>query len=81
MSVSDDGIGIAPEHLDKVFERFERIPHPETENVRSTGLGLYVVRELVTRMGGTISVDSTPDAGSRFTFSIPLDRAAMEVAA
>ena len=81
VSVSDDGIGIAPEHLDKVFERFERIPHPETENVRSTGLGLYVVRELVTRMGGTISVDSTPDAGSRFTFSIPLDRAAMEVAA
>ena len=72
--VSDEGLGIPEDELENIFERFTRVSNVETENIRSTGLGLYLVRELVVRMGGTISVQSVPGAGSTFTFSVPLYR-------
>ena len=72
--VSDEGLSIPEDELENIFERFTRVSNVETENIRSTGLGLYLVRELVVRMGGTISVQSVPGAGSTFTFSVPLYR-------
>lgn len=66
VSVQDDGIGIAPEFHDKVFEPFwqERRPGYETTG---TGLGLAIVKQLVALMGGTITVSSTFNQGSTFT--------------
>ena len=79
--VSDDGLGIPESELEHVFERFTRVANPSTENIRSTGLGLYLVRELVARMGGAISVESVLGEDSTFTFSVPLDREAPELEA
>jgi len=71
VEVSDEGLGISPAELDAVFEKFYR-GDPQHLNVPSgTGLGLYVCRELVRRMGGTIGVRSEPGAGSTFWFDLP----------
>jgi signal transduction histidine kinase len=79
--VSDEGLGIPEGELDAIFERFTRVSSPDTESIRSTGLGLYVVRELVTRMGGVISVESVLGQGSTFTFSVPLCHESQELEA
>lgn len=79
--VSDEGLGIPDDEQGNIFGRFTRVANPDTENIRSTGLGLYVVRELVTRMGGTIAVRSVLGEGSTFTFSVPLYTDAYELEA
>ncbi len=68
--VIDTGIGIAPEHLDVIFSPFEQLGAQTGE--KGTGLGLAIARELVALMGGVLQVQSTPGAGSRFWFEIPL---------
>lgn len=66
LNVIDTGIGISPKQLKSVFKRFHRIRHAAA-SVRGTGLGLYVVQELVERMGGTVTAHSEGDGtGSRF---------------
>ena len=66
LSVKDNGIGISPKQLKSVFKRFHRIRHAAA-SVRGTGLGLYVVQELVQRMGGSVTAHSEGDGkGSRF---------------
>ncbi len=70
VSVEDEGIGIAPEHMDKLFAAFTRIETPETVG-RGTGLGLYIVKGLLKLMSGEIWVESTPGKGSVFSFSLP----------
>jgi signal transduction histidine kinase len=67
--VADHGIGILPEHHTRIFQRFERVA-PST-NYAGLGLGLWISRQLVEAMGGTISVRSAVDAGSIFTVEIP----------
>jgi signal transduction histidine kinase len=67
--VADEGIGIPPEHQDRIFQRYERAA-PAT-NYAGLGLGLWISRQLVEAMGGTISVRSAVDAGSTFTVEIP----------
>jgi signal transduction histidine kinase len=67
--IQDHGIGIAPEHQTRIFQRFERAA-PST-NYAGLGLGLWISRQLVEAMGGTISVRSQPDEGSVFTVDIP----------
>ena len=62
--VEDNGIGIAPEHKDRVFQMFGRI-HPE-KKYEGTGIGLAIVKKAVERMGGTVGYDSEPGKGSRF---------------
>jgi len=67
--VEDRGIGIPPEHQARIFQRYERAA-PST-NYAGLGLGLWISRQLVETMGGTISVRSRPDEGSVFTVEIP----------
>lgn len=70
--VADDGIGIAPEHLDKIWQRFYQVDAVRDPNRNSTGLGLPMVKWIVEAHGGTISVESTLGVGSIFTFSFSL---------
>jgi signal transduction histidine kinase len=70
IEVEDTGVGIPPEHLDRVFEPFWQVDQGATRTVGGTGLGLAVTRRLVELLGGTITVASTPGRGSRFTFTL-----------
>ncbi|RYZ97456.1 MAG: HAMP domain-containing histidine kinase, partial [Proteobacteria bacterium] len=70
LRVRDQGIGIAPDKLNTVFERYERVG--PTQGISGFGLGLYVSRAFVQAHGGTITVESTPGKGSCFTVKMPL---------
>jgi PAS domain S-box-containing protein len=67
--VMDNGIGIAPEHYDRIFQIFGRV-HPE-KAYPGTGIGLAIVKKAVARMGGEAGFESTPGAGSKFWFTLP----------
>ena len=70
--VRDRGLGIpAPEH-ERIFEKFFRLDPNLARGVGGTGLGLYISREIVRRMGGRIRVESEPGRGSTFSFELPL---------
>ncbi len=71
ITVRDDGPGIAPEDLPRAFERFYLHDRYGTDRSDGTGLGLALVRELTTAMGGEVVVTSTPGAGALFTISLP----------
>jgi signal transduction histidine kinase len=66
--VADQGKGISAEDQARIFEKFERVDPTEPGG---TGLGLYIARRLARAMGGDIAVDSAPDQGARFTFTLP----------
>ena len=70
LSVSDDGIGIAPENIPKVWQRFWQADPSRSEN-GSSGLGLSMVREIAHFHGGDASVESTLGEGSTFTVTLP----------
>lgn len=72
VSVSDEGLGIAPEELAHLFEPFRRVSRVDVAQVPGTGLGLYIARSLLERQGGRIWAESTPGQGSIFTFTLPL---------
>ena len=71
ISVRDEGIGIAPEEMPHLFERFYRAPKSGVTRFGGMGLGLYISNEIVARHGGTIRVESAVGAGSTFTVSLP----------
>ncbi|MBN3034584.1 MAG: tetratricopeptide repeat protein [Bacteroidales bacterium] len=70
--VADNGIGIAPDDLSRLFRVDEKVQTRGTSNETGTGLGLILCRELVEMQGGRIWAESTPGHGSRFCFTIPL---------
>nr|MCU0474990.1 ATP-binding protein [Anaerolineae bacterium] len=72
VSVSDTGVGIAPDHLDLIFERFSQVDGSSTRRAGGTGLGLTITRQLVQLHGGLIAVESSLGQGSRFSFVLPL---------
>lgn len=74
ITVIDHGIGIATEHLDRVFERFYRAQPGRDRESGGTGLGLSIVRNVAGSHGGSVSVDSVPAEGSTFTLRLPIMR-------
>jgi two-component system, sensor histidine kinase and response regulator len=72
--VEDTGIGVAPEAQARIFDLFTQADASTTRRYGGTGLGLTITRRLVHLMGGEIGVDSAPGLGSRFWFTIPLQR-------
>lgn len=73
ITVEDHGIGIPPEHLERVFERFYRVPGLETHEIQGSGLGLAICKGMIDQHGGQILVKSKLGQGSTFSFSLPLD--------
>jgi signal transduction histidine kinase/ActR/RegA family two-component response regulator len=71
-TVSDSGVGIAREAVERLFERFSQVDPSATRRFGGSGLGLAISRELVELMGGSISVTSVEGRGSAFTFELPL---------
>jgi signal transduction histidine kinase len=71
--VSDTGIGIPKEELNKIFEEFHRGDSYGTKNYRGTGLGLAIVKQFVNLLGGDVAVESEVGKGSVFTVTLPLD--------
>jgi signal transduction histidine kinase len=72
LHVRDHGIGIASDALEQLFERFYRVPDASIEHIHGVGIGLYVVKEIVTMHGGTVKVASEAGVGSTFTVYLPL---------
>jgi len=66
--VEDNGIGMTREDLDRIFGMFFRV----NRNIEGTGLGLFIVKEALDRIGGTVDVSSEPGVGTKFTVSLPL---------
>ncbi|MCI9463724.1 MAG: response regulator [Lachnospiraceae bacterium] len=69
---ADNGIGMSKEFLDRIFVPFERVNNSTISKIEGTGLGMAIVKSLVDRMNGQISVDSKEGAGSRFVIQIPV---------
>jgi two-component system sensor histidine kinase VicK len=69
--VSDEGIGMSPESMRGLFQKFYRVDNAETRSIGGTGLGLALVREIVTAHGGRIWVESEAGTGSTFYVSLP----------
>lgn len=74
----DNGIGMSPEFLERIFVPFERVNNSTTQKIEGTGLGMSIVKNLIDRMGGSIQVESTEGEGSRFRVKIPLTAASRD---
>jgi two-component system, OmpR family, phosphate regulon sensor histidine kinase PhoR len=75
ISVRDFGPGIPPEHLPRLTERFYRVDVADSRSQGGTGLGLALVKHVLNRHGGRLTIESTPGAGAAFTMHIPLHSA------
>ena len=76
VAVRDHGPGIAPEHLPRLTERFYRVDVSESRAQGGTGLGLALVKHILNRHGGRLTIDSVPGQGATFTVHLPLAGAA-----
>jgi len=72
VSISDTGMGISPDNLEKLFDPHYRVESKQTENISGFGIGLYLCAEIVKRHGGKIWVESELGKGSTFRFTLPL---------
>jgi signal transduction histidine kinase len=75
LQVADSGIGIDSEHQDRIFERFYQVDGTSRRTHGGCGLGLALVKEIVERHGGTVTVESQPGEGSTFTVTLPAGNA------
>ncbi len=78
VTVRDEGCGIAPEHQERIFERFYRVDKARSRESGGTGLGLAIVKHIVLAHGGRVAVESTPGLGSTFRITVPAADAAAE---
>jgi signal transduction histidine kinase len=72
VDVQDNGVGISLEHQAAIFEKFRQVGDTLTQKPAGTGLGLAICRQIVSRLGGRLWVESEPGSGSVFSFSLPL---------
>jgi two-component system phosphate regulon sensor histidine kinase PhoR len=72
IKVQDTGVGIPPEELSKIFDKFYRVKSPKTRQVIGTGLGLAIVKGIVEAHQGTVDVESTVDKGTTFRVLLPV---------
>ncbi|HQB83818.1 MAG TPA: ATP-binding protein, partial [Candidatus Rifleibacterium sp.] len=71
VAVEDEGIGIAPQHIDSIFQAFYQVSHGNRRKFGGTGLGLSIVKKLTEELNGKIHVNSEPNKGSRFEIILP----------
>lgn len=74
ITVTDNGIGIPEGELDKLFSKFYRATNAQSHQAEGTGLGLYIVKQSVEKLGGGISVNSAENKGATFTIKLPIER-------
>jgi two-component system phosphate regulon sensor histidine kinase PhoR len=79
VEVRDNGVGIEPQHLSRIFERFYRVDKGRSRDAGGTGLGLAIAKHMVLSMGGDIEVSSVPGQGTVFTVRLPAPRQQGEV--
>ena len=75
VEVSDNGIGIPQEHLSHLFEKFSRAANAQKTTSDGSGLGLFIVKNIIVRHGGDIQVESQENRGTRFIVTLPKDPA------
>jgi PAS domain S-box-containing protein len=71
IAVQDRGLGIPASEQERIFEKFYRLDPAQTRGVGGSGLGLYISRELIAQMGGTLRVESAPGEGAQFVVELP----------
>ena len=76
LSVTDTGIGIAPEHQERVFERFYRVDKSHSKAIGGTGLGLSIVKHVAQFHEAELKLESSPDAGTKIRLVFPPEQAA-----
>jgi signal transduction histidine kinase len=70
--IEDNGVGISEENIDKLFKDYGRLEEHQNINHKGTGLGLFICKKLITKMGGTVDVESKLGYGSRFIVTLQL---------
>ena len=71
VGIKNTGVGISPEDLSRIFERFYKVDKSRSYDTKSTGLGLYIVKTIVEMHGGTIKAESVENEYTRFEFTLP----------
>jgi two-component system, OmpR family, phosphate regulon sensor histidine kinase PhoR len=71
VAVADDGPGVPPEALNRIFERFYRVDRGRSREQGGTGLGLAIVKHIVQSHGGEVRAESRPGEGATFRFTLP----------
>jgi signal transduction histidine kinase len=74
ITISDTGVGIPPEDLPHIFDRFYRVDQARTRKTGGFGLGLAIVKQIIVAHQGQVQVSSTVDVGSSFTIKLPTEK-------